>query len=208
MFDFLEKLAALRYLRFTDDYYLLGDDKLLFYFSNHLAEEYRTFITLFGLDYGAAQFLVGKKAGIQFVESHGKKLGKSFEEVIEVSEKVLHNLGWGRFATWKADQARSLLLINADLSTVADDIKLQHGPQKYPADFLLSGLFAGAVEAFCATKVYGIELDCRVQENVQTCQFIAATEDEITRYVKEFAPRSASYAQDFIARTKKLESKA
>jgi predicted hydrocarbon binding protein len=205
MFDFLKKFMISGYLSFKDDYIKFGNEKMVFYFVPHLVDEFNVHSKLFGLDYGAAQFLVGRMAGYDFVKRHGSPIGKNLTQVIETSQTALNALGWGKFSVWKADENKEYLLIKAEKSTIADEIKLTLGPQETPVDFLLSGLFAGATSFYCKSNIYCIETMCRAQRNVQMCEFFASTDDRLLHFIKEFSPDKVNYASSMLDKIKKLE---
>jgi len=207
LFNFLDKLSLVKYVRVEDNNIIFGKDKLLFYFVPHLVENYRIGNKIFGLDYGASQFLVGRTAGYQFVKDNASNLGKTLTEVVEISQNTLSALGWGKFSSWKVNEEKKFLLLNAEKSTVADEIKTILGPQEYPVDYLLSGLFAGATMFYIKEKIYCVEVSCRAQKNVSTCQFIAATSKGVEDYIREFAPEKKFYARDFLKRVEILEEK-
>lgn len=207
MVSYLDKLTALGYIGFKEGNITFGNDKLLFYFLPHLVDEYLLGTKCWGLDWGALQFFVGRRAGYQFVKEHGAKLGEELSHVIDASQNVLESLGWGRYSTWRFDKEKMYLLINGSTSTVADEIKLKHGPQQIPADFLVSGLFAGAASYYTRKKIYSIEIECRANENIDTCQFVAAEPNKILKYVAMFFPKRLKYARRYMKCLQALEKR-
>lgn len=206
--DYFEKLSLLRYIGFKNGNVTFGNDKIVFYFLPHLVEECRVGTKAIGLEWGAVQFLAGRFAGYQFVKSHGAFLGKELSQVIDISQQTLESFGWGKFSTWRFDKKKMYLLINGERSTLADELKAAYGPQEIPVDSFMAGLFAGAATFYTKTPVYCVELECRVQKNITTCQFVASTMDKIHKYAREFFPSRTRYVKKYLDCVKEVEKKA
>ncbi len=205
--DYFEKLSLLKYIGFKDGNITFGNDKIVFYFLPHMIEEARLGMRAFGYSWGAVEFLAGRFAGYQFVKAHGAFLGKELSQVIDISQQTLESFGWGKFSTWRFDKKKMYLLINGERSTLADELKAMYGPQKACVDFFLAGLFAGAATFYTKTPVYCVELECRVQKNINSCQFVAAGKDKIQKYVREFFPTKVKMVKTCLEQMRIIEKK-
>jgi hypothetical protein len=207
MLDLLKEFGMFHYLKFKDEYIRFGEESVVLYFLPHLAKEYVHLSQVFGLDYGIAEFLASKFMGGDFVQTHGIPLKKTLVNVVDISCKVLNAFGWGKFKTIKVDEDKNFMLLEAESSTFAQEVKNRYGPQKYPVDWMLAGLFAGAQEYYTKRKTYAVELNCMAQKNTKKCVFLCTSEENIVKYTKKFSPEKVMWTIDMVKRAKKIEKK-
>jgi len=203
--NFLKQLISLGHLSLEKGL-KFGGEKLLIGFLSHLSEEEYLQVK-FTTNYNQVRYLAGKQIGRNFVKNYGVPLGKLLPEVISISENVLSAFGWGSFKTFSYDEEKKFLVIHATESTIADAIKLKHGPQKKPIDFAFAGIMAGAVSYYSKDYVVCIETKCRVQENVDSCEFVAGPEKTVLQFVKKYYSPSVRDAKKFFDEIKSLEKK-
>lgn len=206
MFDFLKKFMLTGYLKFDDDKIRFGKDGLVFYFTPQLVNEHEANWIVNGLRYGCAQYAAAKYEGYRFVENHGIGMLKTLTPVVKLSLEVLQNFGWGRLKTYRVDEKKGFMVITGK-STIAEELKRRSRPQDHPIDFMLGGLFAGALEYFSKERVFTVEIMCCSQKDKQSCTFVSGTPENIYSYVEDFAPEMMNWAKQVIGETRKIEDK-
>jgi len=204
MFGFLKKFMLTGYLKFEEDKIRFGKDGLVFYFTPQLVSEHEANWAVGGLRYGCAQYIAAKYEGHRFVKNHGVSMLKTLTPVVKLSLEVLQNFGWGRLKTYKVDEKKGFMVITGK-STLAEEIKRLSRPQDHPIDFMLGGLFAGALEYFSEEKIYTVEIVCCSQKDRQSCTFVSGTPESIYGYVEEFAPETRGWAEQVIEETSRTE---
>jgi len=205
--NLLREFGMFHYLTIREDCILFGGEKVVLHFLPHMVSRYVCLDKVFGADHGLVEFLASKRAGHDFVAAHGAKLQKSLVGVVDLSCKVLSAFGWGAFRTIKVDEQNNFMLLEAQRSTFAEEVKARHGPQPEPIDWMLAGLLAGAQEFYTKRKTYAIELNCAAQKDTQRCTFLSTSPEDIVSQTKRFAPEKAKWAADVIVRMQKLEAK-
>ncbi len=205
MFDLIKRYVAERYMQFKDGQIFFGKEGIVFYFTPHLSTEFFINYKLLGLDYCANMFLAGRKQGIVFVKEHGIPLMKSLTSVVKISCEVLNTFGFGTFRTIKVDDKKGFMVL-AGKSSLAIDIK-SNKASKIPTDFMLGGLFAGALQHYTKKPMYAVETSCVAQKESQECVWVIGSEKNIIDYIKKFSPDKIDWANQIINKIKENEKK-
>lgn len=202
--DKISRYLSARYLRFEDEQIWFGKEQVVFYFVQHLVNEFLMNRQIFGSEYGAVSFLAGREAGHGFVERHGIPLKKLLTPVVEMSCSVLNTFGFGSFRTVKVMEGGFMVV--AGKSVLAMNVK-QKALSKEPIDFALGGVFAGALGFFSSKPIYSVEVKCCAQKNVNECVWVAGSEKSIIEYVEEFSPKQVGFAKSVLSEIMKVEKK-
>lgn len=205
MFDLIKQYVAEKYMQFRDGQILFGKERIVFYFVPHLVREFSINYSTNGLDYCAKMFLAGRKQGHVFVQGHGVPLMKSLTPVVKISCEVLNMFGFGTFRTIKVDEQNGFMVL-AGTSTIAIDLKTAK-PSDIPIDFMLGGLFAGALQYYTKKPMYSVEIKCVAQKDVQECIWVIGNRKNIIKYVQEFSPDKTKWANAILDKIEDVEKK-
>ncbi len=203
MFDLIKRYVAEKYMQFKDGQIWFGKERVVFYFVPHLVREISLNQEINGLKYCATMFIAGRKQGHVFVQQHGVPLMKSLTPVVKISCEVLTMFGFGTFRTVKVDD-RDGFMVLAGKSTLALDIKSDK-PNKEPIDFMLGGLFAGALQYYTKAPMYAVETMCAAQKDVQECIWVMGSRKNILRYIQEFSPDKVDWADKVLDEVEEVE---
>lgn len=203
MFDIIKRYVSERYMQFKDGQIWFGKERIAFYFVPHLTNEFDINYERYSLDYCANIFLAGRKQGKTFVEQHGVPLMKGLTLVVKMSCEILNTFGFGTFRTIKVDDKEGFMVLVGN-STLASDIKLNK-PSKIPTDFMLGGLFAGALQHYSKEPMYAVETACVAQKDLQECCWVIGSKSGIMDYVKKFSPDKVAWSDKIIGRITEAE---
>ena len=205
MLNLLKEFGMFHYLKFKPTAVEFGGEKVILFFLPHLVDEHVRLYQAFGLDCGVLKFLAGKRMGADFIRRHGIPLGKTLTEVVGLSCNVLNAFGWGVFRTVKVDEKQGFMVVEAEHSIFAEELKKRHGPRKEPVDWLLAGLFAGALEHYAGTKIWTVELSCMAEKDVAHCTFLSARAGDLVGCARRMAPGKAKWVSRVAERIRRLE---
>lgn len=203
MFDLIKRYVAERYMQFKDGQIWFGKERIVFYFVPHLTREFSVNYKNHGLDYCANMFLAGRQQGITFVKQHGVPLMKSLTPVVKISCEVLNTFGFGTFRTIKVEDKKGFMVL-AGKSTLGRDLK-SNKPSKIPIDFMLGGLFAGALQHYTKKPMYAVETTCVAQKDVQECVWVIGSRKNILHYIQDFSPDKLEWANTILDKVEDVE---
>jgi len=201
----VEQYLAARYMRFDEGQIWFGKDRIVLYFVPQLVTEFITNRDIFGLKYCALTFLTGRKQGNNFVQKHGIPLKKLLTSVVELSCDILNTFGFGTFRTLKVDTKEGFMVL-VGKSTFAEDIKKNFGGSETPVDFMLSGLFAGALQYYMKKPIYAVETRCVAQREIQECVWVIGSQEQIKHYVEKISPERLNWTIKILEEIRLLES--
>lgn len=207
IFDWIKNLLAVRYLSFKNGEIRLDKERMLFVNLFPLIETFRINKMLSERTYPLSLYLAFKQSGYDFTHTHTAKFGKDINEMAILNANMLYTIGWGSFEFIKTDATKDLtfLMMRSKNSAFADEIKNKYGAQEDPVDYMVCGLFAGALQAFTKDTINCFEITCRVQKDCGSCQYVAATDDNIIKYLEGFADKDIPRAKGFLEEIKNLE---
>lgn len=203
MFDLIKRYVAEKYMQFKDGQIWFGKERIAFYFVPHLVREFSLNYKTHGLKYCANQFIAGRKQGLVFVKEHGVPLMKSLTPVVKISCEVLNVFGFGTFRTIKVEDKKGFMVI-AGKSTLGNELKSQKA-SPVPIDFMLGGLFAGALQHYTKKPMYAVETACTAQKEVQECVWVIGSKTHILSYIKEFSPDKTEWANKILGQIEEVE---
>ncbi len=193
-----------KYMRFDNGTITFGKEKVVIYFLPHLVREFRFNYKASGMRYCATMFLAGKEQGKTFVKSHGLPLKKVLTPVVGFALEILGTFGFGNFRTLKVDQKNGFMVI-AGKSIIANEIKKTGQSVNTPVDFMLAGLFTGALETFTGKNMYCVETKCAADKDVEECVWVVGNEAGINKYINEFSPESKALSKKVLGAIKAME---
>jgi len=206
MLEKLMQYITTKYMKFDNGTITFGKEKVTIYFLSQLANEFLLNYKVCGMDYCAAMFLEGKEQGKTFVKTHGLPLKKVLTPIVGFALEILGTFGFGTFRTLKVDSKNGFMVI-AGKSSIASEIKRKGKSIGIPIDFMLSWLFAGALETFSGRKMYCIETKCVANKDVEECIWVVGDRTGINKYIKEFSPESKSLSKKVLDAIKAVEDK-
>ena len=203
----LTKFISFGYLKYKDGKIFFGDEKMLFVNLFPLVEQFMMHRRLNDGAFNCIAYLSFKRSNMQFTRDHFQRFGKSLLSVMDISKQMFYAIGWADVEFVRYDEKQSFMIIHANKSTFAEEIKLRHGIQNEPVDFMMAGIFAGAVQVYApkGKMIYAIEVRCKAQKNVNECEFIVAPEDKIMGFLKKYGKPEQNRAKELISRIKELE---
>lgn len=201
----VEQYLAARYMRFDEGQIWFGKDRIVLYFIPQLVTEFITNKEVFGLKYCALMFLTGREQGNNFVQKHGIPLKKLLTSVVELSCEILNTFGFGTFRTLKVDTKEGFMVL-VGKSTFAEDIKRNYRGSEIPVDFMLGGLFAGALQFYTKKPMYAVETLCVAQREIQECVWVVGNQEQIKQYVEKISPERLDWTNKFLEEIKALEN--
>lgn len=201
----VEQYLAARYMRFDDGQIWFGKDRIALYFIPQLVKEFTINKQVFGLKYCALSFLSGREQGADFVQKHGIPLKKLLTSVVELSCDILNTFGFGTFKTLKVDTKEGFMVL-VGKSTFAQEIKTNHHGSDIPVDFMLGGLFAGALQFYTKKPIYTVETLCVAQREIQECVWVIGSEEQIKQYVEKISPDRLDWTNKILYEITELEA--
>ena len=201
----LEQYLTARYLRFDEDQIWFGKERIVLYFTPHLATEFLVNKDIYGFKYCASMFLAGRQRGIAFVQKHGVPIKKFLTPVVQISCDVLNMFGFGTFRTLKVDEKEGFMVL-VGKSTFAEEIKKNFQGSETPVDFMLGGLFAGALQYYVKKPMYAVETMCVAQREIQECVWVVGTQEQIRQYVEKISPERLDWMNKILEQIKSLEN--
>ncbi len=202
MFDLIKRYVAEKYMQFKDGQVWFGKERLIFVFSAYFTNEYLVGKEL-GPKYPMLMFIAGKKEGYTWVQQHGMPFMKSVTAVVRLGIEILNTFGYGTYRTVKVDDKNGFMVMTGR-STMADDIRLVR-PSAEPVDFMLGGIFAGALQYFAKTPLYAVETSCIAQTGVQECLWVIGSVEAIMAYVHQFSPDKEEWAAYVLGQIREVE---
>jgi predicted hydrocarbon binding protein len=203
----LTKFISFGYLKYKDGKIFFGDEKMLFVNLFPLVEQFMMHRKMNDELFDIIAYVSFKKSNQQFTRDHFQRFGKSLLSVMDISKQMFYAIGWADVEFVRYDEKENFMLIHAKKSTFAEEIKLRHGIQKDPVDFMMAGIFAGAVQVYSpkGKKIYAIEVRCKAQRDVKECEFVVASEEKIMGFLVKYGKAEQERAKKMISRIKKME---
>lgn len=195
-----------KYLKFGDGEVWFGKEEVVIYFLSQAVRDLYYNLGQFGLDYGASMFLSAKTEGNNFVKNNIIPIKKILTPVVTLSCELISSFGYGPIKTIKVDDKEGFMVLLGK-STIANEYKKRHGPSAIPVDFLLGGLFSGALELFTNEKTYCVETRCSAQKDVEECVWVIGNREKILNYARQFSPESIESAIETIDLINKNEAR-
>jgi predicted hydrocarbon binding protein len=192
-----------KYLKFGEGEIWFGKKQIIIYFLSEMVNELYYGLRLFGTEYGASMFISAREEGNRFIKNNLISIKKILSPVVNLGCEVIGSFGYGQVRTIKVDEKENFMVL-VGKSIIADEYKREHGASEYPIDFMLGGLWAGALEPFSQKRAYCVEVRCSAQKDVEECVWVVGSKDKIRDYVTQFAPESLDWANKFLDSVDKI----
>jgi predicted hydrocarbon binding protein len=201
----LIQFISSRYLRFAENEIWFGKERVLICSLEQIVEQ--SYLSQkFGLDYQASVYLSAYKEGLEFTRGHTVPMKKLLNPVIKLSSETLSSFGHCTIRTIKVNE-KDMSMYIAGNSAAATMYKKKYKSTTSPIDFILSGLFAGALECFSQKPAYCVELKCSAQEDSTECIWIAGSKEKVLDYTSRFFPEKTQFVEDVFDSIEKVKEK-
>lgn len=192
MLSRLIQFITSRYLNFEVGKIWFGKEQVTVLFLSQIVSELHFNLKLFGLNYGLAMSLSARKEGNRFVKNNVVPIKKILGPVVRLSCEIIGSFGYGNIRTIKVEDKEGFMVL-VGKSTIASEYKKRHGASEIPVDFMLGGLFTGAIELFSKETIYCVETKCSAQKDVEECVWVIGSKEKITGYTTQFSPESVNW---------------
>ena len=192
-----------KYIRFGEGEVWFGKKQIIIQFLREIVKEVHFCLKLFGVAYGASMFISAREEGNRIIKNNLIPIKKVLNPVVNLSCEVIGSFGYGPVRTIKVDDKENFMVL-VGKSSIADEYKKQYGSAENPIDFMLGGLWAGALEPFSQKQACCVEIRCSAQKDVQECVWVVGSREKILDYAKKFAPESLEWSNKFLDAISKI----